>query len=460
MGRAFIPYDEEQLFLLPPDIRQWLPPGHLALYVNDLVEELDLTAILRVYEEGDNRGRPAYHPVMMTKLLIYGYCVGKMSSRKLEQATTDDVAFRVLSCNQQPDHDSIADFRKRHCKELGNLFIQILRMCQRAGMVKLGHVAVDSSKIRANASKHRSLTYGAMKKAESELEREVVRLLEEAQRIDDEEDKLYGKGRRGDELPEELRQRESRLKKIREIKAELEREAGEAAEKEAKEKRDRLENRERHEKVAKSYRRRQWAIGEDGGVVPKAKVQRNLTDVDSRLMMDTTTRSYQQAYNAHIGVDSQAQIIVAAKVEQAPNDQEQLVPMLVEVKKNVGRLPDAASADAGYFSSAAVTDELISNVDLYVPPNEPEPADKLIKGGETANARQRMWGKLKSDRGREIYNRRSVIVEPVFGQIKHVRGFRQFLLRGIERVEAEWSLICMTHNLMKLFRATLKQQST
>src|SRR6266849_4792293 len=224
MGKTFRPYDMNQQMLLPPDLRQWLRDDHLALYVSDLVEHLDLRKIMGVYEEGDLRGRPPYHPVMMVKLLIYGYCVGKMSSRKIEQASYDDVAFRVLSCNQHPDHDSIAEFRKRHLPALARLFLQILQLCQRAGLVKLGHVAIDSTKIKANAAKRQSLSYERLNKAERELSAEVARLLSEAQRIDEQEDSLYGPGKRGDELPTELRQRETRLAKIRELKAQLEHE--------------------------------------------------------------------------------------------------------------------------------------------------------------------------------------------------------------------------------------------
>jgi transposase len=220
--KRFRHYDMDQLMLLPPDLREWLPPEHLAFYVSDLVEQLDLDAIMRVYEEGDMRGRPPYHPRMMVKLMVYGYCIGKRSSRKLEQATYDDVAIRVLTCNQHPDHDSIADFRKRHLKEVGRLFVQVLQMCRRSGLVKLGHVAIDGTKIKANASKRQSMSYERMNKVEKELEAEVAALLAEAEGIDKEEDELYGKGRRGDELPKELRQRETRLAKLREVKAQLE----------------------------------------------------------------------------------------------------------------------------------------------------------------------------------------------------------------------------------------------
>ena len=442
-----------QQLLLPPDLREWLPADHLAYYISDVVESLDLSGILKVYEAGDGRGRPPYHPAMMVKLLIYGYCTGKMSSRKLEQATHEDVPFRVLSCNQHPDHDSIAGFRKRHLQELGRLFVQVLQLCEQAGLVKLGHVAIDGSKIKANASKYQSLSYARMKDAEQELAAEVERLLGAAQRIDEEEDELYGPGKRGDELPEELRDPETRLARIRGLIAELEAEAKAAAEQERAEK-------EKPEVGAKSYRRRKWETSDQGQIVPLPKSKRNLTDPDSRMMKDLVTQSYQQGYNVQIGVDAQAQIIVGARVVQAGNDQQQLVPVLQEVAQNLGRMPEAASADGGYFSAAALTHEAVRGVNLHVPPNQRAPdlgslAEPLPA---SASVQQRMWQKLKSTEGRAIYNLRQAIVEPVFAQIKHLRGFRQFLLRGLAQVEAEWLLVCLTHNLLKLFRATKQSQ--
>lgn len=441
MSKTFRAYDMNQQLLLPPDLRQWLRDDHLALYVSDVVETLELSAFINSYEEGDSRGRPPYHPALMVKLLVYGYCTGRMSSRKLEQATYDDVAFRVLCCDQHPDHDSIAAFRKRHLAALGQLFVQVLQLCQRAGLVKLGHVAIDSTKIKANAAKSESLRYDSLEVTAQALETEVVRLLTEAQRIDDAEDTLYGVGRRGDELPDELRQRETRLAKIRQLKAEMEREAQQAAEQEQQQK----ANRE-----PKNYRRRRWSKNEQGEVVPKDKTRRNLTDPESRLMMDLNTNSYQQAYSTQIAVDAQAQIIVGTRVTNAPNDQEQLIPTVCEVKKHLGQLPATVSADAGYFSSAVITAEVLRDIDLYVAPNEPAP--RAIP--EARGVRTQMWQKLMSPAGRELYNRRATIVEPVFAYIKHVRQFRQFLLRGLAAVQGEWLLICLTHNLMKLFRAT------
>jgi transposase len=440
-----------QRLLLPPDLREWLRPDHLALYISDVVESLDLSGILKVYEAGDGRGRPPYHPAMMVKLLIYGYCTGKMSSRKLEQATHDDVPFRVLSCNQQPDHDSIAGFRKRHLQELGRLFVQVLQLCERAGLVKLGHVAIDGTKIKANASKYQSLSYARLKDEEQKLAAEVERLLGEAQRIDEAEDELYGPGKRGDELPEELRDPETRRAKIRSLIAELEAEAKAAAEQKRAEKEKPAENRSRNW-------RRKWEVSEAGEILPLAKSKRNLTDPDSRLMKDGATKTFHQAYNIQVGVDAQAQIIVAAKVVQTGADQEQLVPVLQEVEKNLGRMPERASADAGYYSKAALTHEAVRAVDLHVPPNQRQPLDWEETLPPDATIQEQMWHKLASKAGREVFSRRKVIVEPVFAQVKHIRGFRQFLLRGLEQVEAEWLLVCMTHNLLKMFRATSQLQ--
>jgi transposase len=451
MGKRFRAYDMNQRLLLPPDLREWLREDHLALYVSDLVDQMDLRGILNVYEEGDLRGRPPYHPAMMVKLLIYGYCTGKMSSRKIEEATYDDVAFRVLSCNQQPDHDSIAEFRKRHLKELGKLFVQVVQLCERAGLVKLGDVALDGTKIKANAAKRKSLTYKELTKGEKELEKKIKELLGEAQRIDEEEDRMYGKGTRGNELPEELRKRETRLGRIRELKEQLEREAKEAAEKELAQAEEQKAARQRGEQVVKNYRRRKWTRDESGGIVPKPKTQRNLTDPDSRIMKNVITGSWEQAYNAQIAVDGESKVIVAAKVVQQTNDQEQLVPGLKEVEKNVGRMPERATADAGYFSTAAVSDESLKAIDLYIPPNGRERQSNQTVG--QTSVRDKMWHKLRQLGGAEIYKKRNTTVEPVFAEIKHVRGFRQFMLRGLNKVEGEWNLICMTHNVLKLFRA-------
>jgi transposase len=446
-----------QQLLLPPDLRQWLREDHLAFYVSDIVEQLNLSGIMNAYEEG--RGRPPYHPQMMVKLLIYGYCVGKLSSRKLEQSTYDDVAFRVLSGNQQPDHASIAEFRKRHLEELAKLFVQVLQLCARAGLVKLGHVAIDGTKIKANASKFQTMSYARLQEAEQQLAAEVARLLREAERVDGEEDELYGSGKRGDELPEELRQRESRLARIRELKADLEREAKEAAEQQATA--AKLKNEERFQQAkerGQKLRGRLAKVVDPEQVTPAAKAKRNFTDIESRMMKDHASNTFVQGYNAQLGVDAQSQIIVAATVVQAGNDQEQLLPVLASVQKNLGQLPERVSADAGYFSTAAVTAEELKTVALHVPPNEREPEAWECEAPlpDEATVQERMWHKLKSKDGAAVYNQRKAIVEPVFAYLKHVRGFRQFLLRGRQQVEAEWLLMCLTHNILKMFRAKLK----
>ena len=454
MGKAFRHYDMDQQLLLPQDLREWLPTEHLALYVSDVVDQLDLGGIMRAYED-EMRGRPPYHPAMMIKLLVYGYCIGKTSSRKVERATYEDVAFRVLACNQQPDHDSIAEFRKRHLQEIAKLFQQVLQLCRRAGLVKLGHVAIDGTKMKANAAKRKSLTYERMNKVEKELEAQVKALLAEAERIDEHEDKLYGKGKRGDELPEELRNRETRLIKIREAKAQLESEMREEAERERAFKEEQKAAKSRGEQVFKDGRKRKWTRDKNGEVTPKPKVQRNLTDPDSRVMLDTASGNYKQAYNPQIAVDDEMQIIVAARVVREPNDFEQLVPTLEEVKQNVGQMPVAVTADAGYFSARAITDRKVKDVDLYVPPN-PVPKES---GGPSAKVRSSMRNKLNSPGGQQMYKKRNTTVEPVFAHIKHVRGYRQFLLRGLDQVDAEWALICMTHNLLKMFTAGKQSRS-
>jgi len=459
MSRIYMSYDPEQRLLLPPDLREWLPEEHLALFVSDVVEQLDLSKIMAWYERGDGRGRPPYHPLMMVKLLVYGYCTGRVSSRKIEKATYEDVAFRVLACNQHPDHDSIAEFRKQHLQELAKLFAQVLRMCEQAGLVKLGHVAVDGSKLRANASKHKAMSYERMCAKEEQLAAEVARLLQEAAATDEAEDQEYGKGRRGDELPPELARRESRLRKIREAKAALEAEAKEKAKAAAAVAQAKIEARKkREEETGKKTPGRVPQVPDVEAAKPEAKAQRNFTDPESRIMKDSATGSFEQSYNAQIAVDDKAQIIVAASLTQAANDKQQLVPMLTAVKDNLGQLPEKATADAGYFSAAAVTNEALSSVDLYVTPDsgkKTEAETELLPAPPTEADQvviEQMREKLKTEAGRELYKQRKLIVEPVFGQVKEARGFRRFSFRGLRKNQAEWVLICLTHNLLKLFR--------
>ncbi len=459
MSKTFRPFDIDQPLLLPPDLRDWLPEDHLARFLLDVVQELDLSEIRADYERGDGRGRPPYHPRMMVGLLLYAYGIGMPSSRKIEAATYTDVAFRVLSGNQHPDHDSIASFRKRHLSALSSLFVQVLRMCERAGLVCLGHVALDGTKVLANASKHKAMSYGRMVEAEQTLEAEVVALLHEAEQTDAAEDAQFGKGRRGDELPAELARRESRLKKIREAKASLEQEAKEKARQAAEAARAKIEERKRQqEETGKKAKGRAPKVPDPEQAVPEAKAQKNFTDPESRIMREGASKSFVQAYNAQAAVDGQAQIITAAEVTQEPNDKQQLVAMLLQVKETTGRFPEKASADSGYFSTAQLSDERIAEIDLYVAPGkEAGLADKEAAAAERvacsgASLMAQMRAKLQSEAGRALYTMRKAIVEPVFGQIKEVRGFRRFSFRGLSAVSREWKMVCLTHNLLKLFR--------
>jgi len=463
--KTFRPYDPDQPFLLPPSLRDWLPEDHLASFISDVVGTLELSAILAEYEQGDGRGQPPYHPRMMVKLLMYGYCTGKVSSRKIEEATYTDVAYRVLAANQHPDHDSIAEFRKRHLQALASLFVQVLQLCQKAGLVKLGHVAVDGTKIKANASKHKAMSYARMGETEKRLEAEIAALLQQAEAADAAEDQQYGPGRRGNELPRELARRESRLQVIRQAREALEREARERAEQEAQKAKTKLAEREQKEKeTGQKARGRAPKVPDPEQAKPQAKDQKNFTDPESKIMMDRATKSFEQAYNAQAVVDGEAQIVVAADVTQEANDKQQLGPMLQQVERNTGEKPQRALADAGYFSEEAVTEKQLQDVDLYVSPDRQKHSEKveLADGAPPAEATvtEAMRHKLRTSEGRKTYGHRKEIVEPVFGQIKEARGFRRFSFRGKEKVTYEWRLVCLTHNLLKLFRATRNKGKT
>jgi transposase len=458
MSKRFRNCDLDQAYLLSPSLQDWLPEGHLARFVADLVETLDLSAIYAKYEEGDGRGLAAYDPRMMVRLLIYAYCRGVPGSRRIERATYEDVGFRYLAADQHPDHDTIADFRKEHLANLSQLFVQVLKLCQQAGLVKLGHVALDGTKVKANASKHKAMSYERMGETEKKLEAEVQALLAEAARVDAEEDGKYGKGKRGDELPEELARRESRLAKIREAKAALEEEAREAAKKKQAEVEAKLREREKQEEErGRKLGGRPPQAPDPEQAKPEPKAQRNFTDPDSRIMKDGATKEFVQGYNAQAAVDSHAQVIVAASVTQQANDKKQLVPMLEQVEVMTGSKPKQATADAGYFSEQSVTDPRLEGVDLLVAPERQKHGEKgpAATGPPPpeAGVPERMRRKLRTVEGRAVYKMRKAVVEPVFGQIKEARGFRKFLLRGLEKVQAEWKLICATHNLLKLFQS-------
>ena len=457
MARGFLPHNPDQQLLLPPDMREWLPEEHLASFISDVVEDLELSSILREYEGEETRGRAGYHPKMMLKLLVYGYCVGRASSRKIERATYEDVAFRVLACDQHPDHDSIASFRKRHLQAIGSLFLQVLRICEKAGLVKLGHIAIDGTKMGANASKHKAMSYERMEGAEKKLREEIERLLAEAERVDAEEDAQFGKGKRGDELPKELQRRESRLKKIGEAKAALEAEAkakAEAAAAEATQKNE--ERKKKEEETGKKKGGRPSVVPEVEAAKPDPKAQRNFTDPESKIMPDGANKgAFMQAYNAQIAVDAHAQIIVAVNLTQQTNDKRQLEPMAQQIVRNVERLADTTSADAGYFSEQAIKAVEAMGTNLLVPPDRQKHSatDVIAPLESNPTAIARMRAKLHTAEARALYRMRKAIVEPVFGQIKSARGIRRFLLRGFSNAGHEFSLIALTHNLLKLFRA-------
>ncbi len=447
MSRSFKEYSSDQMYLMPPSLRDWLPEDHLAYFICDVVDQLDLSEIVRAYEAADGRGQPPYHPAMMVKLLLYAYCVGVPSSRKIEAKTYEDVAFRVIAADQHPDHDTIAEFRKAHLAALSGLFVQVLLLCGRAGLVRLGHVALDGTKVKANASKHKAMSYGRMCEKEAELQRAVEELLAKAQQTDEAEDKVYGKGRPGDELPEELRFREKRLAKIREAREALEREAKKKAFEEGK------IDEQGQPRVQRRGRKPKHPPG-----IPEPTDQHNFTDPDSKIMKDSTTKGFVQAYNAQAAVDGKAQVIVAANVTDEANDKKQVEPMVHQIEENLKARPKELSADSGYYSEANVGWVEGKSIEPLIAPEKSKHTDLPVsvprgRISKALSLKERMRRKLATKRGRERYKLRKEIVEPVFGQIKQVRGFRSFLLRGLEQVRGEWRLICLTHNLLKLFRS-------
>jgi transposase len=433
------------MLLLPPSLLDWLPEGHLAHFILDVAEQLDLSIIYASYK-GDGRGQPPFDPGMMTALLFYAYCTGVPSSRQIEKRTHEDIAFRVIAANRHPDHDSVCEFRKRHLKALAGLFVQILRLCQEAGLVKLGHVALDGTKIKANASKHKAMSYGRMKKKKEELEKEIDELLKNAEAVDKEEDKKYGKGKKGWDLPDELKRRETRLEKIKAAMSALEEEARQQAAEKQK------------EKEARKKSKKGSASQPPTAVVPSDKAQRNFTDPDSRIMKVSGANSFEQCYNGQAIVDDSSQVIVAAGLSQHANDVEEVEPILDILEENLGGIPHhtAITTDAGYFSET----NLMLFEDALL---NPFMATQKMKHGEVLpqvrgripqdmTPKDRMRRKLSTKKGQEIYSKRKSTVEPVFGQIKQARGLRQFSLRGYENVSAEWQMWCLSHNLLKLYR--------
>jgi transposase len=467
MGKSFRTDDLNQLLLLPPSLHDWLPERHLARFLADVVDALDLGAIYASYDEKDGRGQSAYLPEMMVRVLLYGYCTGIYSSRKLQAKTYEDVAFRYLSADEHPDHCTLAAFRKRHLEALAGLFTQALQLCQKAGLVKLGHVAIDGTKMQGNASKHKAMSYQHMSETEKKLQEQVDELLQRAAAVDAAEDEQYGKGQSGEDIPAELGRRESRLKKIRAAKAELEAEAKQCAEeKKATAEAKIAERREQPARTGKKASGPDPQVPDPESAEPDPKAQRSFTDPESRIMPSGSQKgAFLQGYNAQAAVDSQAQVIVAVDVIQQTTDNHQLVPMLEQVEQNVGAKPQAVSADTGFWNPEQVQKIQAQGIDLHVATSKRKHGETgqsvaEITPGEELTLRQQMKQKLDTDAGRDLYRMRKAIVEPVFGQIKEWRGFRRFSLRGLQKVRAEWKLVCLTHNLLKLFRSGRQFQTT
>lgn len=412
----------------------------------DVVAELDLSRIYGHYEK-ELRGFPPHDPRMMVALLLYAYCVGVPSSRRIEQRTHEDVAFRVIAAGQHPDHTRISDFRKVHLDALAELYVQVLRLCQRVGLVKLGHVALDGTKMRANASKHKAMSYGRMNAEEKRLREKVRQLLKQAERVDAEEDARYGKNRRGNELPDELARTEARRVRIRELRKALEAEAQEQSER---------KDDDDPPPSSPSTDLPSHRIPTDKSGNPTDKAQRNFTDPDSRIMK--TGDGYVQGYNCQIAVDAEHQIIVAQAVTNQAPDVEHFAPMLEQVAQNCGQMPTMGTADSGYFSAENVAYAYSQGVDIHIPTErwKHNDAPPTVRGRapKGTTLKQDMTRKLRTKRGRAVYARRKVIAEPPFGQIKAARGLRHFLLRGLAKVRGEWALITLGHNLLKLHLAT------
>jgi len=451
INKRFRSFQPDAIMLVPPSLDEWLPQNHLSRFIAEIVEtNLDLTRFYSSYRK--IKGQPPYDPRLMVRVLLYGYCVGVRSSRELERACVDVVAFRWLSAQQAPDFRSIGRFRKRHLAALGNVFLQALELCRAAGMVSLGRVALDGTKVRANASRHKAMSYARLTEKQKVLAVEVSDLLADAQAIDAAEDTRFGKDKRGDELPAELARRESRLVKMAEAQASLEAEAAARARKEAQEK-----SRERGDDDDTTATKGDKAA-ENATVKPTA--QRNFTDPDSRIMK-TADGSFHYCYNAQAVVDADHQVIIATQLTNIAVDVEQLTPMLEEIASTVGSLPREILADAGYSSAKnldqakTITDASAGATEFFISTGRAKHGERIPdvpRGRIPANAtvRERMGRKLRTTNGRAVYARRKAIVEPVFGQI-HTRQGKRVLLRGLGQAQNEWNLLAGCHNLMKLF---------
>jgi transposase len=458
MSKTFRAWKIDEPLLLPATVKEFVPKDHLAHFILGVVtEELDLTKIMSSY--ASERGQPPFHPVMMVALLLYACCCGIYSSRRIAKACCERVDFMSIVALDPPDFRTISDFRKRHLKALSELFLQVLQLCEKAGLVKLGHVALDGTKIKANASKHKAMSYERMEARATELEAEVAKWFSAAVATDAEEDKRHGQNKQGDELPGWVSDKAKRAEIIRAAKAELEAEAKAAAEAKAK------AAAEAEEKRQAEGRKKPNKPAPPPSPEPDPKAQKNFTDPESRIMKSKD--GFVQAYNAQAAVDAHAQIIVAQDVTQSAADYGQLVPMTDAVEANLGRKPEQLSADSGYCSEANLEALERRKIDAYVATGRAKHAvaGENEAAAVTANATlatisqekvdaptrvEAMRSKIKSGGHDSPYRLRKQLPEPVFGQIKQARGFRQFLMRGVKKVRAEWAIVCTAHNLLKL----------
>lgn len=438
MAPKFRTYQPDQLLLLPPDLRSWLPQGHLCYFISDTVDALELGSLLDGFNE-EGRGEQPYHPKMMLKLLLYGYCTGVFSSRGIARKIEEDIAFRVLASGNEPNHRTICRFRERHLEVFSDLFKQVVEIGKEAKLVKLGIVAIDGTKVKANASKHKAMSYGRMRESEARLDKEIKELIRQARETDEAEDKRYG-DLRGDELPKEIERREDRLRVIREAKTRIEeRQRKKDSERGRSDDDDRNASGARPQRGRSKFRR---AFG-----VPDDKAQDNFTDPESRIMK-TSWGGFEQCYNAQAAVDAEQQIIVAVHVTDNASDSEQLVQSIEQIQSVCEELPKIVLADAGYRSEEnfkALEQRGIQGVVALGREGKPSPVTVKARP-----ATVRMAKRVQSKRGDRLYRKRKAIVEPVFGLIKRVLGFRAFSLRSLTKVSGEWSLVCTALNLRRM----------
>ena len=446
MGTHYRPYEPEQAFLLPPSLRDWLPENHLVYFISDTIDQLDLSAFHLRYG-GDGRRHQPYHPTMLAKVLIYAYATGVFSSRKIAAKLTDDVALRLLAAGNRPDFRTINRFRQQHLETFSKLFVEVVRLAQKKGLVKLGTVALDGTKIQANASKHKAMSYQRMQEEEQRLEEEIQQLLEKAWQTDAAEDELHGPDKSGDEWPPELQRREQRLEKIREAKQALEEEQAAADRAKGRSRGDdRVAGGERPQGGRSKFKRE---FGE-----PEPAAQRNFTDPESKIMK--TQQGFQQGYNAQAVVAEGSQLIVAQQVGQNAADNVSLIEMVDQVERNTGSKPGCLLADAGYPSEENFVALEERKIEGIVALQRESKADKEKKKKENSKtggaASERMAKRLEEQRGKRQYARRKGMVEPAFGWVKQVLGFRQFSLRGLKKVQGEWSLVTLALNLRRMAR--------